>query len=64
MQTWFFVENPEGERSFTRPGRRWECDIKIDLKVMEWEGVYRVYLVQYIDKLRSHANAVIRLRVP
>jgi len=64
IHTWLLVEKPEGERSFTKPGSRWECDIKIDLKVMGWEGVYRVDLVQYTDKLRSRANAVIRLRVP
>jgi hypothetical protein len=63
MQTWFLVEKPEGKRPFTRHGRRWECDIKIDLKVMGWEGVYRIDLVQYTDKLGSRANAVMRLRV-
>jgi len=63
MQTWFLVEKPEGKRPFTRHGRRWECYIKIDLKVMGWEGVYRIDLVQYTDKLGSRANAVMRLRV-
>lgn len=64
MQTLFLVEKPEGKRPFKRPGRRGECDIKIGLKVMEWEGVYRVDLVQYTEKLRSRAKAVIRLLVP
>jgi hypothetical protein len=63
MQTWFLVEKPEGKRPFTRYGRRWECDIKIDLKAMGWEDVCRVDLVQCTDKLRSLANAATRLRV-
>jgi len=64
MRTWFLLEKPEGKSPFTRPGHRWECDIKMDLKIMGWEGVYLVALVQYTDKLRSRANVVIRLRVP
>ena len=50
MQTWILVEKPEGKRPFTRPGRRWECDIKIDLKVIGWEGVYWIDVAQYTDK--------------
>ena len=62
MQTLFLVEKPEGKRPYTRAGRRWECDIKIDLKVMGWEGVYGVDLVQYTDKLRSRAKAPSSIR--
>jgi len=33
------VVNPEGKRSFGRPRRRWEDNIRIDIKAIEWEGV-------------------------
>lgn len=63
MQTWILVEKLEGKRPFTIPRRRWECDIKIDLKVIGWKGVYWIDVAQYTDKLRSLENAIIKLRV-
>jgi len=33
-----FVRKPEGKRPLGRPRRRWEDNIKMDLK---WEGVVR-----------------------
>jgi hypothetical protein len=32
------VGKPKGERSLERPGRRWEDDIKIDLRESGWGG--------------------------
>jgi hypothetical protein len=33
------VEEPEGKKTFGRPGRRWEDNIRMDLREMGWEGV-------------------------
>ena len=32
------MEKPEGKRPLGRPRRRWEDDIKMDLKDLGWEG--------------------------
>jgi hypothetical protein len=31
-----FVENPEGKRPLRRPRRRWEDNIRMDLREIEW----------------------------
>jgi hypothetical protein len=33
------VENPEGKRPLGRPMGRWENGIKMDLRMIDWEGV-------------------------
>jgi hypothetical protein len=33
------VENPGGKRSLGRPGHRWEDNVRMDLRVVGWEGV-------------------------
>jgi hypothetical protein len=33
------VGKPEGKRPLGRPRRRWVDNIKIDLRVIEWDGV-------------------------
>jgi hypothetical protein len=33
------VARPEGKRLSATPGLRWEDNIKIDVKVMEWDSV-------------------------
>jgi hypothetical protein len=30
------VENPEGKETLGRPRRRWEVNIRIDVKKIEW----------------------------
>jgi hypothetical protein len=40
------VVKPEGKRSLVRPGRRWECNIRINLKEIGWEGVEWTHLAQ------------------
>jgi hypothetical protein len=32
-----WVEKPEGKRKLGRPRRRWEDDIRLDLKEIVWE---------------------------
>jgi hypothetical protein len=36
------VEEPEGKRPIGRPRRRWQDNIKMDLKGIGWEGVDRL----------------------
>jgi hypothetical protein len=33
------VGKPEGRKPFRRPRRRWENNIKMDLREVRWEGV-------------------------
>jgi hypothetical protein len=41
---------PEGKRPFRRPRRRWENNIRMDLREIRWEGVVRMHLPQVRDK--------------
>jgi hypothetical protein len=57
------VGKPNGKRPLGRPRRRWEYNIKKDLK--EWSGgLDWIYLAPYRDRWRSLVNAVMNLRVP
>jgi hypothetical protein len=47
-----------------RPGRRWEDNIKVDIKEVVWGGVDWIDLAQDKDRWRALANAVMNLRVP
>ena len=55
---------PEGKKSLGRPGRRWEGNIKMDLKKVVWEGMDWIYLVQGRDRWQVFVNAVMNIRVP
>jgi hypothetical protein len=57
------VGKPEGRRPLGRPRRRWEDNIKVDLREVGW-GVDWIDLVQDRDRWRALVNAVINLRVP
>ena len=55
---------PEGKRIFGRPRRRWEDNIKMDLKevgcgIMDW-----IEVAQDRDRWRALVNAVMNLQVP
>jgi hypothetical protein len=56
------VGKPEGNRPIGRPGRRWEDNIKNDLKEIGWEVVYWIDLVQDRDNLPDLVNAVMNLQ--
>jgi hypothetical protein len=58
------VGKPEGNRPLGRPRRRWVDNIKIDLKVMGWDGMDWIDLAQVRDQWRALVNAVTNLRVP
>jgi hypothetical protein len=57
------VGKPERKRPLRRRRCRWEDNIKVDLKEIVWEGVYRIDLAQDVDKLWVVVNAVMNHRV-
>jgi hypothetical protein len=57
------VGRPEG-RPLGRPRRRWEDNIKMDLREMGFGGVDWIHWAQYRDRWRALVNTVMNLRVP
>jgi hypothetical protein len=58
------VGKPEGRRPLGRPRRRWEDNIKMDLREVAWGGMDWINLAQDRDRWRALVNAVMNLRVP
>jgi hypothetical protein len=58
------VGEPEGSRPLGRPRRRWEDNIKMDLREVGWGGADWINLAQDRDRWRAVVNAVMNLRVP
>jgi hypothetical protein len=59
------VGKPEGRRPLGRPRRRWEDNIKMDLRKVGWGGgIDWIDLAQDRDRWRALVNAVMNLRVP
>jgi hypothetical protein len=58
------VGRPEGRRPPERPRRRWEYNIKMDLREMGFGDVDWIHLAQDRDRWRAVVNTVMRLRVP
>jgi hypothetical protein len=56
------VGKPEGRRPLGRPRRRWENNIKMDLR--EVGGVDWIDLAQDRDRWRALVHTVMNLRVP
>jgi hypothetical protein len=46
------VGKPEGRRSLRIPRRRWNDNIRMELREVEWYGVDRIHLAQDRDKCR------------
>ena len=53
-----------GKESLGRSRRRWEDNIKMGLRQVEWWGMDGIDLVQYRDRRWAVVNAVMNLRVP
>jgi hypothetical protein len=58
------VTKPEGKRPLTRPRRKWEDNIKTNLRKIGWEVIYCIHLVQDKDYLQALVNTVMNIRVP
>jgi hypothetical protein len=59
------VERPEGTRPVGRPRRRWEDNIKMNLRETGMDGAKNwIWLAQDRVQWRAFVNTVINLRVP
>jgi len=58
------VGKPEGRRSQGRPRRRWEDNIRMDLREVGCGCVDWMELAQDRDRWRALVSAVMNLRVP
>jgi hypothetical protein len=58
------VGKPEGRRPLGRPRRKWENNIKMDLREVGWRGVDWIDLAQDRDRWRAPLNNVINLWFP
>jgi hypothetical protein len=58
------VGKPELKRPMGRPRRRWEDNIKMDLKKVGCGGMDWIELAQDRDRWWALMNAVMNLRVP
>jgi hypothetical protein len=57
------VGRPEGKRPLGRPRRRWEDNIKMDLRETGIDGSNWIHLAQNRVQWRAFANTVMNLRV-
>ncbi|KAJ4446767.1 hypothetical protein ANN_13464 [Periplaneta americana] len=58
------VGRPEGKRPLERPRRRWEDNIKMDLREVGYDDGDWINLAQYRDQWRAYVRAAMNLRVP
>jgi hypothetical protein len=58
------VGEPEEKRPLGRPRRRWEDNIRMDLREIEWEGVDWTHLTQVRDQWQAVVNTVMKLWIP
>jgi hypothetical protein len=58
------VGKPEERRPLGRPRRRWENNIKMDLREVGWGGMDWINLAQDRDRWRALVYTVMNLRVP
>jgi hypothetical protein len=58
------VGKPEGKRPLGRHRRRWENNIRMDLREIGWSGMDWIDMAQDRDQWRALVNTVINLRVP
>jgi hypothetical protein len=61
---WVLVGRPEWKRPLRRPRRRWEDNIKMDLREIEIDVVNWIWLAQDRVYWRASVRTVLNLRVP
>jgi hypothetical protein len=57
------VRKPEGRKPLRIPRRRWEDNIRLDLREIMWEDVDWIYLAQDRDQWRVLVNTAMNFRV-
>jgi hypothetical protein len=60
----FLVGRPEWKRPLGRPRRRWEDNIKTDLREIKIDGANCIRLAQDRVQWRAFVSTVMNLRVP
>jgi hypothetical protein len=58
------VGRPKGRRPLGRPRRRWEDNVKMDLRETGFGNVGWIHLAQDRDRWQALVNTVMNLRVP
>jgi hypothetical protein len=58
------VAKPEGKRPLGRARRRWEDNIRMDLREIGWAGMDWIDVARDRDQWRALVNTVMNLRVP
>ena len=58
------VAKPEGKRPLGRPRRRWDDNIKMDLREVGCDPGEWIDLAEDRDQWRAYVRAVMNLRVP
>jgi hypothetical protein len=59
-----FGGEASGKEPLGRPRRRWDVNIKMDLKEVRWSGMDWFDVAQYRNRWRALVNAVMNLCVP
>jgi hypothetical protein len=62
-KAYILVDKPERKRPLGRPKRRWEDNIRMDVREIGWEGVDWNYMPEDRDQWRGLVNTVMNLRV-
>jgi hypothetical protein len=58
------VGKPEGKRPLGRPRRRWEDNIKLDLRKIGIDGANWIQLAEDRIQWRDFVNTVMNIRLP
>jgi hypothetical protein len=62
--TGFWLGGPKGKRPLGRPRRRWEDNIKLDLREIGIDGANWIQLARDSVQRRDFVSTVMNLRVP
>jgi hypothetical protein len=58
------VGRPDGKRPLRRPRRRWEDNIKLDLREIGIDVTNRIWVAQDRFQWRAFVNTVMNVRLP